>query len=109
MAGLAQTLGEYVRTLPEKEPTRTWTAQEIKADPAAKRAYYTQLAQEKNRQIALDNISRTMKAGKNLNTDDVRRLSREDLDGIKRNGDKHLKEVVQQHEKDREKDRGLER
>ena len=50
-----------------------------------------------------------MKAGKNLNTDDVRRLSREDVDGIKRNGDKHLKEVVQQHEKDREKDRGLER
>ena len=109
VAGPAQTLGEYVRTLPEKEPTRTWTAQEIKADPAARRAYYAQLAQEKNRQIALDNISRTMKAGKNLNTDDVRRLSREDLDGIKRNGDKHLKEVVQQHEKDREKDRGLER
>ena len=109
VAGPAQTLGEYVRTLPEKEPTRTWTAQEIKADPAARRAYYAQLAQEKNRQIALDNISRTMKAGKNLNTDDVRRLSREDLDGINRSGDKHLKEVVQQHEKDREKDRGLER
>ena len=106
-AGPAQTLDDYVRTLPEKEPTRTWTAQELKADPTAKRAYYAQLAEEKNRQIALDNISRDMKAGKTLNSNDVRRLNRDDLDGIKRNGDKHLKEIVQQHEKER--GRGLER
>ena len=106
-AGPAQTLDDYVRTLPEKEPTRTWTAQELKADPAAKRAYYAQLAEEKNRQIALDNISRDMKAGKTLNSNDVRRLNREDMDGIKRHGDKHLKEIVQQHEKER--GRGLER
>ena len=106
-AGTAQTLDDYVRTLPEKEPTRTWTAQELKADPAAKRAYYAQLAEEKNRQIALDNISRDMKVGKTLNSNDVRRLNRDDLDGIKRNGDKHLKEIVQQHEKER--GRGLER
>lgn len=106
-AGTAQTLDDYVRTLPEKEPTRTWTAQELKADPAAKRAYYAQFAEEKNRQIALDNISRDMKAGKTLNSNDVRRLNRDDMDGIKRHGDKHLKEIVQQHEKER--GRGLER
>ena len=106
-AGTAQTLDDYVRTLPEKEPTRTWTAQELKADPAAKRAYYAQLAEEKNRQIALDNISRDMKVGKTLNSNDVRRLNRDDMDGIKRHGDKHLKEIVQQHEKER--GRGLER
>ena len=106
-AGPAQTLDDYVRTVPRKEPTRTWTAQELKADPAAKRAYYAQLAEEKNRQIALDNISRDMKAGKTLNSNDVRRLNRDDLDGIKRHGDKHLKEIVQRHEKER--GRGLER
>lgn len=50
-----------------------------------------------------------MKNGKNLNTNDIRRLSREDLEGVKRNGDSHLKAVVQQHEQEREKGRGLER
>lgn len=107
--GPEQTLGDYVRTLPEKEPFRTFSVDEISSDPAAKKAYYAQLADEKNREVALRNLSRDMKAGQKLNSNDIRLLNREELEGIRRNGDKHLKTIVQQHEKERARERGRER
>lgn len=102
-------LSDFVKTLPEKPVHREYTGKEIRTNPEAKRAYYKQLAEDKNRALALDQISKDMKWGNKINTEDIRWLSRDDLEGIKRNGDKHLKQVVQQHEKAKERDRGLER
>ena len=107
--GKAQKLSDFVKTLPPKAAHREFTAEEISKNPEAEKAYYTQIMEEKNRKLALNHISKDLKWGKNINTEDVRWLSRDDLEGIKRNGDKHLKTIVQQHEKEREKDRGLER
>lgn len=107
--GPEQNLSDFVKSIPEKQPRREFTKEELRNDPAAKQAAFIQLKDDKNRAVALESIGRDMKNGKNLNTNDIRRLSREDLDGIKLNGDSHLKAVVQQHEQEREKRRGLER
>ena len=107
--GAEQNLTDFVKTIPEKPPRREFTKEELRNDPAAKRAHFTQLKDEQNRSIALDNIGMNMKTGKNLNTNDIRRLSREDLERIKTHGDKHLKEIVRQREQEKERGRGLER
>lgn len=107
--GPEQNLSDFVKSIPEKQPRREFTKEELRNDPAAKQAAFIQLKDDKNRAVALESIGRDMKNGKNLNTNDIRRLSREDLEGIKRDGDSHLKAVVQQHEQEREKGRGLER
>ncbi len=107
--GPEQNLSDFVKSIPEKQPRREFTKEELRNDPAAKQAAFIQLKDDKNRAVALESIGRDMKNGKNLNTNDIRRLSHEDLDGIKRNGDSHLKAVAQQHEQEREKGRGLER
>ena len=64
---------------------------------------------DKRRISALDRMSKDIRANRTLDANDIRLLSREDLEGIKQHGDKHLKEIVQRREKEREKDRGLER
>ena len=107
--GEERKLVDFVKTLPEKPHDRQFTKDEIRNDPEAKRAHFTQQKDDKNRTLALENISRNLKTGKNLNTNDIARLRRDDLDGIKKSGDSHLKEIVKQHEKEREQGRGLER
>lgn len=107
--GPEQNLSDFLKTIPEKPPRREFTKEELRNDPNAKRAHYTQLKDEQNRSLALDNIGMNMKTGKNLNTNDIRRLNREDLEQIKSHGDKHLKELVRQREQEKERGRGMER
>ena len=107
--GPEQKLEDFVKNLPDKPQWREFSKDELRNNPEAKRAHSVQQKDEKNRTIALESISRNLKTGKNLNTADVARLSREDLDGIKKQGDSHLKGLVQQHERDRDRGRGLER
>jgi hypothetical protein len=107
--GPEQNLGDFIKTLPDKPAKREFTKEELRTNPEAKRANIRQQTEEKNRALALDSIARDLKYGKNLNTNDIRRLSRDDLEGIKRNGDHHLKSIVQAHEQTKERDRGLER
>lgn len=107
--GAAQKLTDYVKSLPEKPAQREFSKEELRSDPKAKEAYYTQLKDDKNRAIALEHIRSNLKSGKNLDVNDIRRLNRDDLSGIRKNGDKHLKEIVKQHEQERERGRGLER
>lgn len=107
--GPEQNLDDFIKTLPEKSARREFTKEELRTNPEAKRAHIRQQTEEKNRALALDSIGRDLKSGKNLNTNDIRRLSREDLDGIKRSGVPYLKTIVQQREQEKERDRGLER
>ena len=108
-SGRKNRLSSFVRTLPEKKAWRDYTAEEIKQNPKARAAYYSQLAEEKNRNLALNQIRKDLKWGNNLDSEDIKSLSREDLEGIKRHGDQHLKTIVQQHEREKERDRGRER
>lgn len=107
--GQEQRLEDFIKTLPEKPAWREFTDEEIFKNPAVKKAYYRQMSEEKNRVLALNQITKDMKWGNNLNMEDIKCLSREDLEGIKRHGDKHLKTIIQEHEKAKERDRGLER
>lgn len=107
--GPEQNLTDFLKELPEKEPVRTYTKEEARTSQEARKARIIEEKDKQNRNYAVENISRDIKAKKNLNSNDIRRLSREDRDAIRRNGDMHLKDIVQQHDKEREKGRGLER
>jgi len=107
--GKVQKLSDFVKTVPPKPAHREFTADEINNNPEAKKAYYAQLKNEKNRELSLNQISKDLKWGNNLKAQDIKDLSRDDIEGIKRGGDKYLREIVQRHEQEREKGRGLER
>lgn len=107
--GQEQKLVDFVKKLPEKQPSREFTSEEIRNNPEAKKAYYSQIRDEKNRDIAVNQIGKDIKWGNKINSEDVRWLNKNDLEGIKKHGDKHLKDIVQQHEKERERGQGLER
>ena len=108
-SGPEQNLEAFVKGLPEKPPRRWFKQQELRANPQARKEAYKQMMDDKQRISALDRIAKDIRAKRTLNANDIRSLSREDLEGIKQHGDRHLKEIVQQREKEREKDRGLER
>jgi hypothetical protein len=108
-SGPEQNLETFVKGLPEKPPRRWFKQQELRANPQARKEAYKQMMDDRQRISALDRIAKDIRAKRTLNANDIRSLSREDLEGIKQHGDKHLKEIVQQREKEREKDRGLER
>ena len=107
--GPEQNLKDFVKGLPEKPPRRWFKQQELRSSPEARRESYKQIMDDKRRISALDRMSKDIRANRTLDANDIRLLSREDLEGIKQHGDKHLKEIVQRREKEREKDRGLER
>lgn len=107
--GPEQNLKDFVKGLPEKPPRRWFKQQELRTSPEARRESYKQIMDDKRRISALDRIGKDIGANRTLDANDIRLLSREDLEGIKQHGDKHLKEIVQRREKEREKDRGLER
>jgi hypothetical protein len=108
-SGPEQNLEAFVKGLPEKPPRRWFKQQELRANPQARKEASKQMMDDKQRVSALDRIAKDIRAKRTLNANDIRSLSREDLEGIKQHGDKHLKEIAQQREKEREKDRGLER
>lgn len=103
--GEQQNLSDYVKTLPEKPAPREFTKEQIRNDPAAKREHYSQLRDEQNRKVALDHIGQDLRGNKNLNAKDIRHLSGDDLKNIKTKGDDHLKTLIQQQERQREKGR----
>ena len=108
-SGPEQNLEAFVKTLPEKAERRHFRPEELRANPQARKEAYKQMMDDRQRISALDRITKDIGAKRTLNANDIRSLSREDLEGIKQHGDRHLKEIAQQREKEREKDRGLER
>ncbi len=105
--GKPEKLTDFVNTVPlsAKPEQRAFTAAEIGRDRKARNAHYAQLAAEQQRGKALDRIGEDMKAGRNLSASDVRNLSRDDLDKIKTKGDEQIKQIVQEHEQQRTKER----
>jgi len=105
--GKPEKLTDFVNTIPHsaKPPQRVFTAGEINRDRKARNTHYAQLISEQLRGEALEHMREDMKAGRNLSAGDVRHLSRDDLENIKTRGDEHLKEIVQQHERQREQER----
>lgn len=105
--GEAQKLGDFVKGLPDEKarPELPKSPAALRNDPAARRAHYAGLMAEQQRGPALDRMGEDIKAGRPLNADDVKKLNQKDREGIKEKGDDHLKELVQQRQRERTHDR----
>ena len=57
------------------------------------------------RNEGLDNISRAMERDRPLAADDVRKLKPADLEGIRKQGDAHMREMVKQREAEKQQER----
>ena len=105
--GEPQPLQDFVKGLPDEKARQPLpkSPAELRNDPAARRAHYAGLMAEQQRGPALDRMGEDIKAGRPLNADDVRKLSQEDREKIKEKGEGHLKEMVQQRQRERTHDR----
>lgn len=109
--GSAKPFDDFIKEmpLPAQEPEQTFTAAQIRTDPAARKAHYAPLVREQNRGEALDRIGEDLRDGRALSAGDLRDLNRDDLARIKAGGDARLKEMVQERERQRAQDRERER
>lgn len=105
--GEPQKLGDFVKGLPDEKarPERPKSPAELRNNPAARRAHYAGLITEQQRGPALDRMGEDMEAGRPVNADDVKKLNQEDREKIKARGDDHLKELVQQRQRERAHER----
>jgi len=105
--GEPQPLQDYVKGLPDEKAQKPLpkSPNELRNDPAARREHYAQLMAEQQRGPALDRMGEDLKAGRPLNTADVRKLNQEDREKIKERGGDHLKELVQQRQRERTHER----
>lgn len=105
--GEARSLKDFVEAepMPKKERDKPFTGAELRNNPAAQKEHYGRLLREQRRARALDQIGRDMKAGRNLSAEDVRSLNSDDFEKTKANGDDHIRQLVQQRERDRRHER----
>jgi hypothetical protein len=104
--GEAQSLSNFVKELPSTQPQRKITYAETLNDPEARKAYNAQITAAQLRKNALDRMGNDTRLGRNLNADDVRKLSCADLENIKTSGDDYLRQLVQERAQEREQTRG---
>jgi hypothetical protein len=92
-------------------PPRQISPADFMDDPGARQEYYAQRDSARGRDEALDRMQGDIQAERNLKADDVRALSRPDLEGIRDKGDEHLVTLIDAREQVREQalDRGLDR
>ena len=76
-------------------------AADLARDPAARRAYYTDQAAERESDQALDRMQKAMEAGKGLSRSDVQSLTPAHLLQIRAHGDDYLRQVIDERERDR--------
>jgi len=81
--GIPQSLDSFMKDfeLPEEKPHQTFTDHQLDNDPEARGSYYGQIIAAENRAVALDRIGEDKRLGLNINADDLRQLSRSDLEG----------------------------
>jgi hypothetical protein len=84
----------------EEPPPKEFSAAELATDSAARREHYAQQQGERDRNVALDRMGEDIKAGNNLKPEHVRALSREDLAGIKAEGDGYLRSLASAREQE---------
>jgi hypothetical protein len=104
--GEAQRLGDFMKNQPSTPPQRKVTYEETLNDPEARKAYNAQITADQLRKNALDRIGNDIRLNRNLNADDVRKLSRDDRENIKTQGDGYLRELVRERTQEREQGRG---
>ena len=92
---------------------KVFSGEAIATDPAARREMNTQLVTERQRREAIDKIDGALKTNKHMDSADFNKLRQSDLEGLRKEGAAHFKELVAEREKERSRenanDRGRER
>jgi hypothetical protein len=76
---------------------------EYLADKEARAAFLEQVAAARAREDALDRMAEDRQAGRHLAADDVRCLTVNELENIKRHGDDYMKQLIDDHLRTRER------
>lgn len=92
----------------DEPPPRTIAPEDFINDPSARREYYAQQAKVGARDAALERMSVDINEERNLKPDDVRALSRQDLEGVRQNGDGYLAGLIATHEQEQARARDQE-
>jgi predicted transcriptional regulator len=82
------------------------TPAEYLASATARQEFMEQVAAERAREAALDRMTEDRQAGRHLAADDVSRLTRNELENIKRYGDDYMKQLIDDHLRTQERKRG---
>jgi len=104
-----QPLSEFIKTAESKQPPQTVTHEDQKRDPSLRNAYFEGFTFEQRRDSSLEQIREDMKAGRNLSAEELRHLTRDEMQRVRNWGSQHLKEIVQEHAQQREREKGRER
>jgi hypothetical protein len=86
-------------------PPREISPAEFATDANARRAHYAQVAAEAERAAAINQLRDDMAAGRHLNADAVRHLSRADLIEIRDKGDDALRQLIADREREEKRQR----
>ena len=111
--GQQKPLVDFVRDEPRERPkSAARPEKEPKArPPQSRRTYYAvspetlERAATMARNEGLEGISRAMEKDRPLAADVVRKLKPEDREGIRKEGDSHMREMVEQRETERQQER----
>jgi len=94
-------------------PPREISPAEFLMNPAARHEHRQQelaaLEAKQQREAALDRMAEDRQAGRHLAADDVSRLTRNELENIKRYGDTYMNQLIDDHLRTQERGRGRER
>lgn len=99
--GTSRPLAGFVKHLPEKPLDKVFSQAELINNPDAGRQALLQDYAKHERSLALDSLAQDLKGKRNLSIQDIQKLSREDLKGIAEKGDRHLLDIINQHEQER--------
>lgn len=104
-----QPLSEFIKTAKSEQPQQTVTHEDKKRDPSLRGAYFKGIAFEQKRDLSLERIREDLKEGRNLNAEDLKNLTRDEMQRVRNWGSQHLKEIVQEHGRQRDKELERER
>ena len=91
-------LTEFIQTLSEKPIPRQFTRDEILNSHTKQRERYSQIIAERDHKRALESIRLDIEKNVSLKADNIRKLSRDDIEGIRANGDDYLRNRIKQYE-----------
>ena len=100
-----QPFSEFVKTAQSRQPEKDVTHEDQKRDPSLRDLYFEGVVFKQRRDSSLEQIREDLKAGRSLDAADLRNLTRDELQKVRHWGHEHLKNIVQEHTRQRDLDR----
>ena len=100
-----QPFSGFVKTVQSRQPEKDVTHEDQKRDPSLRNLYFEGIVFKQRRDSSLEQIREDLKAGRSLDAADLRNLTRDELQKVRHWGHEHLKNIVQEHTRQRDLDR----